>query len=245
MYIPRFIPRLDIKNENLIKGIQLEGLRVIGDPNKFAVKYYKEGADELLFMDTVASLYGRNNLTDVIKKTAKNVFIPITVGGGIRTLKDAEKILRNGADKFAINTAAIKNPKLITNLAKQFGSQCVVLSVEAKKINTNKWEVFTHNGREKTGIDVIEWVKKSTNLGAGEVLLTSVDCDGTKKGFDVALIESVSKICKIPLIVSGGLGSLADINHIKKLNINGICAGSSLHYNLLQISQIKKNLNKC
>ena len=215
---PRIIPRLDIKGQNLIKGINLEGLRVVGNPNEFAKKYYEQGADELIFMDNVASLYGRNNLYDVIHEATKNVFIPITVGGGIRSIKDANKVLRAGADKIAINTAAVRNPKIISELSKIFGSQCIVVSIEAKKINDKYWEVYTLNGREKTGINLIDWIKRIIECGAGEILLTSVDRDGTKKGFDTELIKVSSKICSIPLIVSGGCGSLNDIIDLKKKN---------------------------
>ena len=158
----RLIARLDIKNKNLIKGINLEGLRVVGDPNKFAVKYFNEGIDEIIFMDVVASLYGRNNLLDIINLATKDIFIPITVGGGIRSIDDAKKIFLSGADKIAINTAAVNNPDLINKLSEKFGSQSIVLSIEAKKIENKKWEVFTHNGRQETGIDVLEWSKEAT-----------------------------------------------------------------------------------
>ncbi|MDB4340012.1 imidazole glycerol phosphate synthase cyclase subunit [Pelagibacteraceae bacterium] len=245
MYKPRLIARLDIKNENLIKGIHLEGLRKIGDPNKFAVKYYKEGVDEILLMDCVASLYGRNSLIDVIKRSAKNIFIPITVGGGIRNINDAENLLKNGADKICVNTAAIKNPKLITKLAERFGSQCVVLSIEAKKIKENYWEAYTHNGREKTGLNVIDWIKKSTSLGVGEVILTSVDKEGTCTGFDYDLCSQVSSISKVPFIISGGLGKTEHINYLlNKTYVDGLAAASVLHYNKLKIKEIQKNLKK-
>ena len=241
MISTRLIARLDIKSEYLIKGIHLEGLRKIGNPNKFAQKYYKAGADEILFMDCVASLYGRNNLYDVIKKAAKNIFIPIAVGGGVRSQEDAEKLLHSGADKICINTAAIKDPKMITKLAKRFGSQCIVLSVEAKKISDNQWEAYTHNGREKTGLKVKSWIKKAIDCGVGEVVLTSVDCDGTGSGFDYNLISDVKKICKVPLVVSGGLGQ---IHHLKKVmtlgKIDAIASARALHYNELSISNIKK-----
>ena len=181
----RIIPRLDIKGPNLIKSIQFEGLRVIGDPNSFAKKYYHEGADELLYMDSVASLYGRNSLKDLVSKAAKDVFIPITVGGGIRSIETATDILRNGADKVAVNTAAVKNPKLINELVKKFGSQSIVISIEAKHTSDNKWEVFIENGRERTGLDVVKWVKQCESLGAGEILLTSIDKEGTGKVFDI------------------------------------------------------------
>lgn len=177
----RIIPRLDIKGPNLIKGIHLEGLRVMGDPQEFAIRYYEAGADELVYMDIVASLYGRNNLSDIIRRTADQVFIPITVGGGIRSVDDARHILRSGADKVAINTAAIARPELVTEVARRFGSQAMVLSIEAKQVGPGKWEAYTDNGRERTGLDVIEWVKRGVELGAGEVLLTSVDREGDRK----------------------------------------------------------------
>ena len=243
MIKPRFIARLDIKNEYLIKSIQLEGLKKIGDPNEYAIKYYKAGVDEIIFMDVVASLYGRNNLFEVIKKTAKNIFIPVTVGGGVRSEKDVENLLHSGADKICINTAAIKNPKFINKLAKRFGSQCIVLSVDAKKNGENSWEAYTLNGREKTGLDVERWVKQAVDLGIGEVILTSVDCEGTGHGFDYDLISKISPICKVPLIISGGLG---EIKHLKKLKeiskINAVAAAKVLHYNQLSVSKIKKTL---
>ena len=215
----RIIPRLDIKGPNLIKSIQFEGLRIIGDPNTFAKKYYKEGADELLYMDVVASLYGRNSLMDLISNAVKDVFIPITVGGGIRSIENAGEVLRSGADKVAVNTAVVKNPKLITQLKDKFGSQSIVVSIEAKKID-NGWEAYTENGREKTGLDVIHWAKKCSNMGAGEILLTSVDREGTRKGFDLELINEVKKHINIPLIVSGGMSSPKDIsNHFKNFRL--------------------------
>ena len=237
----RLIPRLDIKGENLIKGIQLEGLRVIGDPNKFAKKYYDLGADEILYMDSVASLYGRNNLRSLIKKTVKDVFIPITVGGGIRSLKDAYDIFISGADKIAINTAAVKNPKLITNLVEKFGSQSIVISIEAKKISKNDWEVFTECGREKTGMKVIEWVKKSAELGAGEVLLTSVDKEGMLNGYDVDLIRAVSNEIEIPLIASGGMSKAEDIlSAVIEGGADAISMASVVHYNKVTLGEIRK-----
>ena len=203
----RLIPRLDIKGPNLIKGIQLEGLRVIGDPNEHALRYYQNGADELLYMDSVASLYGRNNLQNLITKAVKDVFIPITVGGGIRSLENAYEMFRCGADKIAINTAAVKNPILISDLVKEFGSQSIVISIEAKKKTTNKWEVYTECGREKTGLDVMEWAKKCVDLGIGEILITSVDKEGTKKGFDIDLNKKLTDSFNTPIIASGGMGN--------------------------------------
>ena len=192
----RLIARLDIKGNNLIKGIQLEGLRKIGDPSQYAKKYYEDGADELIYMDTVASLYGRNQLYELLSNTVKNIFIPITVGGGIRSLNDAKDLLRCGADKVAVNTAAINNPDLISEIANHCGSSCMVLSIEAKSNGRDKWEAYTNNGREHSGIDVKDWVKVGTKMGAGEILLTSVDREGTRKGFDIKLIKQITNIQK-------------------------------------------------
>ena len=171
MISTRLIARLDVKGTNLIKAIHLEGLRVVGDPQIFAQRYYEAGADELIYMDAVASLYGRNKLAAIVKHTSQNIFIPLTVGGGIRSVEDVKDLLRNGADKIAINTAAIQRPELITEVARQFGSQCMVLSIEAKQTSNFCWEAYTDNGRERTGIDAIEWAKKGVSLGAGEILL--------------------------------------------------------------------------
>ena len=188
----RLIARLDIKGASLIKGIQLEGLRVIGPPSEFANRYYQQGADELIFMDCVASLYGRNHLGGIIKSAVVDIFVPLTVGGGIRSVADASELLRCGADKVAVNTAAVSNPQLISDIAHRFGSQCMVLSIEARKIGLTSWEVLTDGGRERTGLDVVEWVRRAESLGAGEILLTSVDREGTRKGFDLALVKAVS-----------------------------------------------------
>lgn len=207
----RLIPRLDIKGPNLIKGVNLEGLRVIGDPQEFARKYYEQGADELLYVDVVASLYGRNSLHQIISKAARNVFVPLTVAGGIRSVEDVRMILLAGADKIAINTAATKRPELIREVSRKFGSQCMVLSIEAKRIDQKRWEVYTDNGREKTGLDVVEWAQLGVELGAGEILLTSIDHEGTRMGFDVDLISNVSKSVSVPVIASGGMGRPDDI----------------------------------
>lgn len=236
----RIIPRLDIKGSNLIKGIRLEGLRVMGDPQEFAVKYYEAGADELIYMDIVASLYGRNNLSDIISRAADNVFIPITVGGGIRSVDDARHILRSGADKVAINTAAIANPTLISDVANRFGSQAMVLSIEAKQISTGKWEAYTDNGRERTGLDVIDWVRRGVELGAGEVLITSVDREGTRQGFETDLIKQVSNAVSVPVIASGGMGSIAHfIDAAKNGGADAVSMADVLHYNRLSIVEIR------
>lgn len=239
----RIIPRLDIKGPNLIKGIRLEGLRVIGDPQEHAIRYYESGADELIYMDIVASLYGRNNLSDIISRAAKDVFIPITVGGGIRSVDDARHILRSGADKVAINTAAIARPELIKEVSRRFGSQAMVLSIEAKQVAYSKWEAYVDNGRERTGLDVLDWVQRGVELGAGEILLTAVDREGTRSGFDIDLIRAVSSVVPVPVIASGGMGqhehflaaaidgnadavAMADVLHYKRMSIQGIRAAA-------------------
>ena len=236
----RIIPRLDIKGANLIKGIHLEGLRVIGNPNDFTNKYYKEGADEIIYMDVVASLYGRNNLEDIIKSTVKNIFIPITVGGGISNTDDINLILRAGAEKVAINSAITRNPDLIKQASLKFGSQCIVASIEAKK-NENSWEVMIENGREKTGLDVIEWAKKVSSLGAGEILVTSIDKEGTRKGFDYALLKKISNSVDIPVIASGGMGAINDgVKVVQESNVDAVAIASILHYKKESISEIRK-----
>ena len=239
----RLIARLDIKGPNLIKGVHLEGLKVIGSPNEYALKYYQQGADELIYMDSVASLYGRNHLGEIIKDAAKEIFIPMTVGGGIRSVEDATEILRSGADKVAINTAAVANPALITQLAEKFGSQCVVLSIEAKKNSNGHWEVLTENGRERSGLDVVEWAIQGCSNGAGEILLTSVDMEGTKKGFDNELLKAVSSQVEIPVIASGGMGKLSDaVDAIEKGEANAVAMADILHYGKATFSEVREEL---
>lgn len=237
----RLIARLDIKGANLIKGINLEGLRVIGLPNEYALRYYQQGADELIYMDCVASLYGRNSLGDIIKNVAHNVFIPMTVGGGIRTTDDAYNLLRCGADKVAINTAVINNPKVISDVANRFGSQCMVLSVEAKRVDKELWEAYTDNGRERTGINVIDWVKRAVSLGAGEILLTSVDMEGTRQGFDIDLVKAVTQEVSVPVIASGGMGDPEDIvKVVNETSVDAIAMADIIHYKRSTISEIRQ-----
>jgi imidazole glycerol-phosphate synthase subunit HisF len=237
----RLIARLDIKGPNLIKGIHLEGLRVIGSPNEHALRYYQQGADELIYMDCVASLYGRNSLGDIIQKTAKDIFVPMTVGGGIRSVDDATYLLRCGADKVAVNTAAVANPNLINDISQRFGNQCMVLSIEAKQTDIDKWEVYTDNGREHSGLDVIDWVKKGVALGAGEVLLTSIDKEGTRKGFDIPLIQAVTKAVSIPVIASGGMGKPEDmIDAVVNGRCDAVAMADILHYGRATLDDIRK-----
>ena len=236
----RLIARLDIKGPNLIKGVHLEGLRVIGLPNEHALRYYQQGADELIYMDCVASLYGRNSLGDIIQNTAKDVFIPITVGGGIRSVKDATNLLRCGADKVAVNTAAVANPQLISDISQRFGSQCMVLSIEAKQTGPNKWEVFTDNGREPSGLDLIDWIKKGVGLGAGEILLTSVDREGTRKGFDISLLQAVTQEVSVPVIASGGMGKSEDVvDAVLQGGTDAIAMADILHYDRATLGDIR------
>jgi cyclase len=229
----RLIARLDIKGANLIKGIHLEGLRVIGAPNVFALDYYREGIDEIIFMDSVASLYGRNHLADVIRTATESIFVPLTVGGGIRSIEDAKQILRAGADKVAINTHVVQEPKLISEVAEKFGNQCMVLSIEAKQVSSNDWEVYVNNGREKTGIDVVE-------LGAGEILLTSIDREGTRSGFDIKLVKAVTREVSVPVIASGGMGALTDFVEVVQFGGAGAVAMADiLHYKRALVSQVR------
>lgn len=240
MHNLRLIARLDIKGPNLIKGIHLEGLRVVGDPQVFARKYYEMGLDELIYIDIVASLYERNNLEDIVRRAAEDVFIPLTVGGGIRSGEDVRRLLRAGADKVAINTGAIRRPELIQEVSERWGSQCMVLSIEAKRVGPGKWEAYTDNGREKTGIDVVEWCQRGVELGAGEILLTSVDQEGTQKGFDVELCRAVTAVVERPVILSGGMGTLDHLTHaIVEGQADAIAMAHVLHYDKIPIGDIR------
>lgn len=231
----RIIPRLDIKGPNLVKGIHLEGLRVLGKPSDFAKFYYEQGADELMFMDVVASLYERNSLHDIISETAKSIFIPITVGGGIRTLNDIKSMLRIGADKVSINTAAIKRPEFIREASEEFGSSTIVISIEAIKNSDGKHYAFIDNGREFTGMEVVEWAQKAQLLGAGEIIITSVDREGTGKGIDLELTKSIFESVSIPIIAHGGIGCVDDVKYaLETESIDSIAIGSSLHYEALK-----------
>lgn len=247
MIIPkaiRIIPRLDVKGPNVIKGVHLECLRIIGDPKEIATHYYHAGADELIYMDIVASLYGRNNLLDIVSKASQNIFIPLTVGGGIRSLEDIRRILRAGADKVAINTYAVKNPEFITKAAQAFGSQCIIGSIEAKRVGENKWEAYTDNGRVVTGLDVVEWAKKLAALGAGELLITSIDQEGTAKGYEVDLIKQIAPHVSIPVIACGGAGKPEDIiDVIENGYADAVSAAHIFHYNKYSIQVVKEFLN--
>jgi len=239
----RIIPKLEIKGLNVIKGIRMEGLRVVGIPEEMSLKYYLDSADEILFIDTVASLYGRNNLHDLVSKVADKIRLPLCVGGGIRCLEEGKALLRAGANKVSINTQAYKTPDLITSLAKSLGSQSVVASIQAKKKTNNMWEAYYNNGREKTDIDVIEWVKEVVDRGAGELLLTSIDQDGTKLGPDLELVDKIINLVNIPVIVSGGINSIEDILKLIDLGVSAVAIANILHFNKATISGLKKELN--
>ncbi|MCH8902739.1 MAG: imidazole glycerol phosphate synthase subunit HisF [Bacteroidetes bacterium] len=234
----RIIPRLDIKGPDLVKGIHLEGLRVLGKPQEFARYYYENNADELIYQDVVASLYERNSLHEIITRTAREIFIPLTVGGGIRTLEDITSVLRAGADKVAINTAALKNPDLIRKSAERFGSSTIVISIELIKEKDNRYFAYTDNGREHTGVEVISWAKQVEELGAGEIILTSVDREGTGDGFDNDLVEKVSKAVTIPVIAHGGAGKMQDVQEIFNSGADAVSIASMFHYNT--IDNLKK-----
>lgn len=237
----RLIARLDVKGPNLVKGVQLEGLRKIGDPNSYAKAYYDQGIDELLYLDIVASLYERNNLLEIVRRTTKDVFIPLTVGGGIRTVENVRDVLRAGADKVAINTAAIKRPELIREVSNKFGSQCMVLSIEAKKVAEGQWEAYYDNGREKTGQDIVQWAKQGCELGAGEILLTSVDMEGSAKGFDVELVRAVANSVPIPVIASGGMGNPQDlINVVNNGCADAVAMAHVLHYKKMTVQEVRE-----
>ena len=240
----RIIARLDIKNNTVIKGIQMEGLRVVGKPADMARNYYHQGIDEIIYIDAVASLYGRNSLLEVVQEVSQDVFIPITVGGGIRSVEDVRELLRAGADKVAINTAAVYRPELIRDIAETFGSQCVVASIQAKKISQGEYEAYVEFGRERVDLDLLSWATKVVDLGAGEILLTSIDHDGTQKGFDCDIIKKVSEAVPIPVIASGGAGNSQDlINAIKTGKANAVACGTILHYEKSSVMDLKNEMS--
>lgn len=229
----RVIPRLDVKGPNLVKGIHLEGLRVLGDPAHFARRYAADGADELVFMDAVASLYGRNSLLDVIEKTARDVFIPLTVGGAIRSLDDIAQALRAGADKVAINTAAVNDPLFINKAAERYGSSTIVIHIDAKRIRNGGWSVWTENGREPSRLTAVEWAMEAAKRGCGEILLTSIDMEGTTKGFDRDLCAAVGDAVDVPVVICGGASSPQEIAATaSRTDVAAVCLSSILHYGI-------------
>ncbi len=253
MLAKRIIPCLDVKEGRVVKGVNFLGLRDAGDPVEIAIEYDKQEADELVFLDITASYEKRNIMIEVVKKTAENIFMPFTVGGGVRTLDDIRNLLNAGADKVSINTAAVKNPKFVEEAAKRFGSQCIVVAVDAKrtdkpnfiKFKNLSWEIYINGGRTPTGIDALKWAKIMEDYGAGEILLTSMDRDGTKKGYDLELTEYYSNTLKIPVIASGGVGNLRHIlDAFKIANASAALAASIFHYREYTIKETKEFLKK-
>lgn len=240
---PRIIARLDIKGPNVIKGIHLEGLRVVGKPGEMARRYYEQGVDEIIYMDTVASLYARNNILPVVEEAARDIFVPLTVGGGIRSIEDIIAALRSGADKVAINTAGVARPEFIREAAEALGSQCIVISIEAKRRGPGRWEALTDNGRERTGVDVLEWANRAEQLGAGEIFITSVDMEGTRSGFDHELFRAVRKRVDIPVIGCGGAGNAAHvIEAVEQDGLDAIACASLFHYGHCSLPDLKATL---
>lgn len=245
MLTKRIIPCLDVAGNRVVKGTNFIELRDAGDPVELAEFYDNAGADELVFLDIGASVEKRKALLEVIRKVAGKVFIPLTVGGGIRSVYDIKETLRAGADKISVNSAAVKNPQLIAEGARQFGNQCIVLAIDAKKTGPQKWEVYVNGGRVPTGLDAVEWAKRGVELGAGEILLTSMDADGTKNGYDIELTEAISKVVNVPVIASGGAGRLQDFYDVLQNGIaDAVLAASVFHYRKFTVRQVKKYLHK-
>jgi cyclase len=245
MLTKRIIPCLDVKDGRVVKGTNFVSLRDAGDPVELAAFYDRELADELVFLDITASSDGRDTMLDVVERTAAEVFIPFTVGGGIRNMDDIRRLLMAGADKVSLNTAAVQNPELIAEGAKRFGRQCIVLAVDARRVGDNRWEVYIHGGRTATGINVLDWVKRGTALGAGEILLTSMDGDGTKDGYDLGLTKAVSDAVNVPVIASGGAGCLAHFaDALTTGSADAVLAASVFHYGQFSIREVKEYLRK-
>jgi cyclase len=240
----RIISRIDLKNDNVIKGFQLEGWKTLGNPLKFAKKYYLKGADEIVFIDSVASLFSRDKILSILKKSSKEIFIPIAIGGGIKNINDAKQILNNGADKVIVNTAFVKEPNLIKKFVNTFGSQSIMLSIQTKKRDKNNWEVFTESGREKSGKEVASWISQAEKLGVGELLITSIDNEGLGTGLDLDLYKKVKKITNLPIIAGGGFGNFDQLNEIKKINLSGISIAQLFHYNKETPISVKNKLNE-
>lgn len=231
----RIIPRLDIKGPNLVKGVHFEGLRVLGKPERFARHYYETGADELVYYDAVASLYGRNSLVDIVRRTADEIFIPLTVGGGLRSVEDIRAVLRAGADKVSINTAAVARPELIRDASRAFGSSTIVVSIEAVRSAKGGYEVHTDYGRQHTGLDALEWAKRVVELGAGELMVTSIDREGTGQGFDLELTRAIADAVPVPVIAGGGAGSGEHVTQVvRDGRADAVCLASILHYRYVQ-----------
>ena len=244
MLAKRIISCLDVRDGKVVKGVHFVGIQEVGDPVQCAVEYDRQGADEICFLDITATHEGRGTMLDVVRRTAKQVFVPLTVGGGVRTVDDYRAILRAGADKVSVNSAAVRNPQLIRQAADRFGSQCVVVAVDAKWQGRN-WSVFVNGGRVDTGLDALEWIQRCEQLGAGEILLTSMDADGTKQGFDLPLTEAVSRMVSIPVIASGGCGKLEDFSAVfEQTGASAALAASLFHYGELTVPQVKEHLRQ-
>lgn len=243
MLAKRIIPCLDVRDGKVVKGINFVGIKEVGDPVECAMEYNKQGADEIVFLDITATNEKRKTMDDVVERTAKNVFVPLTVGGGIRGVEDFRRLLLAGADKISVNSAAVKNPQIIERAASKFGSQCLVIAVDAKQRPDMGYTVYLNGGREDTGIDLIDWIRKAESLGAGELLLTSMDADGTKAGFDKDMLNAVLREIKIPVIASGGCGRLEDFSDVfKNTNVDAALAASVFHYGQLTVGEVKKHL---
>lgn len=243
MLAKRIIPCLDVKDGKVVKGINFIGIKDVGDPVECARAYDAQGADEIVFLDITATYEGRGTVIDMVRRTAECVFVPVTVGGGIRTVEDFRDLLLAGADKVSVNSAAVKNPDLISQAAARFGNQCVVLAIDGKKVRPGKYNVFINGGREDTGLDVVEWAKKGVELGAGEILLTSMDADGTKDGFDLGMLRAVCAAVNVPVIASGGCGSIDHfIEVFQETQADAALAASVFHYGELTVGQVKEAL---
>jgi len=238
----RIIPCLDVKDGRVVKGVNFVGLRDAGDPVEAAIRYNEEGADELTFLDITASQEERDTIVDIVKEVAKEVFIPLTVGGGIRKLDDIYKLLNVGCDKVSINSSAVKNPDFINEGAKRFGSQCIVVAIDVKQVKPNKWNVFVKGGREDTGLDAIEWAKEVVDRGAGEILLTSMNTDGTKTGFDIDITKTISELVNVPVIASGGAGRMEHFKEVFENSADAALAASIFHFREIDILDLKKYL---
>lgn len=240
----RIMPRLDVKGPNVVKPVHTEALRIVGDPKVLARKYYEEGADEIVYLDIVASLYQRHIDFDLLKSVTEGIFIPVTVGGGIRSISDIKNALRAGADKVAINTYAINHPEFIHQAVQEFGAQCIVLFIEAKKQPNEMWEAYTDGGREHTGINAIDWAKQGIELGVGEIFLCSIDQEGMRQGYDIELVEQIASIAPIPVIAHGGAGTLSSIKDVIKTGkADAVAASSIFHYGDYTINQVKQYLH--
>jgi cyclase len=239
----RIIARLDIKAPNLVKGIHLEGLRVIGNPAEYARRYFEQGADELHYQDIVASLYNRSSIVDLVRETAEHIFVPLMVGGGVRTLNDIQLLLRAGADKVCINTAGVNRPEFISEAARSYGNQCIVVAVETLKQPNGRWGVFTNNGRQSTGLDARDWCLRAVELGAGELLLSSVNNEGTRRGFELDFAQQIVSEVEVPVILHGGAGLPEHLAEAAGTGVSALAVGAMLHYKQFTIRELKEHLH--